>query len=207
MLSKQAQRTLLGAGRKELSRTTLRNNARTLATPAAKPPSPNDPFANGTNAYYAEEMYRVWREDPKAVHASWNAYFSGMDKGMPSHQAFTPPPSIVITEGGGLGPALYAPGGRDIDDHMKVFILVVGSWIGADASLVVRPNCSFVPTRFADTTSPTLTHSGSSTPTSAARRRLSSSSPTMASPSVTWRRRSRSVRVFCRASSRKSARP
>ncbi|KAG5221110.1 2-oxoglutarate dehydrogenase E1 component [Salix suchowensis] len=69
---------------------------RDMATPA-KPPSPNDPFANGTNAYYAEEMYRIWRQDPKAVHASWDVYFRGMDKGLSSPQAFQPPqlqPSI-----------------------------------------------------------------------------------------------------------------
>jgi hypothetical protein len=49
---------------------------RDLAT-AAVSSSPNDPFANGTNTYYAEEMCRHWRQDLSLVHASWNAYFSG----------------------------------------------------------------------------------------------------------------------------------
>ncbi len=31
---------------------------------ASQVPSPNDAFANGTNAYYADEMYRLWKQDP-----------------------------------------------------------------------------------------------------------------------------------------------
>jgi 2-oxoglutarate dehydrogenase E1 component len=124
MLSKQASKRLFAASRREVARAsgataTAPRAARTLAT-AAKPPSPNDPFANGTNAYYVEEMYRLWREDPKAVHASWDVYFSGMAKGLPSHQAFTPPPSIAPVEGVGATPALHAPGGGELDDHLKV---------------------------------------------------------------------------------------
>ena len=34
-------------------------------------------FVNGTNAAYVEDMYLSWMEDPKSVHASWNAYFKG----------------------------------------------------------------------------------------------------------------------------------
>ena len=92
--------------------------ARTFATAAA--PSPNDPFANGTNTYYVEEMYRLWRQDPKSVHASWDVYFTGMDKkGLTSPQAFQPPPSVVpIPEGG--APALHGAGGAELDDHLKV---------------------------------------------------------------------------------------
>ncbi|THH31472.1 hypothetical protein EUX98_g2722 [Antrodiella citrinella] len=95
---------------------------RTLATPAT-PPSPNDAFANGTNAYYAEEMYRHWRQDPASVHASWDAYFSGMDKGLPSAKAFQPPPNLVPYPAGGA-PALHAGGGAELDDHLKVQLLV-----------------------------------------------------------------------------------
>ncbi|KAI0920049.1 2-oxoglutarate dehydrogenase E1 component [Taiwanofungus camphoratus] len=95
---------------------------RSLATPAS-PPSPNDPFANGTNAYYVEEMYRHWRQDPKSVHVSWDAYFSGMDKGLPSAKAFQPPPNLVPTPADGA-PALFAAGGAELDDHLKVQLLV-----------------------------------------------------------------------------------
>ena len=90
---------------------------RSLAT--AVPPSPNDPFANGTNAYYVEEMYRHWRQDPKSVHVSWDAYFSGMEKGLPSQKAFQPPPNLVPAPADGA-PALHAGGGAELDDHLKV---------------------------------------------------------------------------------------
>ncbi|PSS06573.1 hypothetical protein PHLCEN_2v3631 [Hermanssonia centrifuga] len=104
---------------------------RTLATATpAKPPSTNDPFANGTNAYYVEEMYRLWRQDPKSVHVSWNVYFSGMDKkGLSSPQAFQPPPSIVPMPSGGA-PALHGAGGAELDDHLRVSVvsLCIISW-------------------------------------------------------------------------------
>lgn len=89
---------------------------RQFATPAT-PPSPNDLFANGTNAYYAEEMYRHWRQDPTSVHASWDVYFSGLDKGLPSSKAFSPPPSLFPAH---VGPALHIGGGAELDDHLKV---------------------------------------------------------------------------------------
>ncbi|KAG7445780.1 2-oxoglutarate dehydrogenase complex E1 component mitochondrial precursor [Guyanagaster necrorhizus] len=93
---------------------------RDYATPS---PSTNDPFANGTNSYYADEMYKHWRQDPKSVHASWDAYFSGMDKGLTSAQAFHPPPSLVAAPADGA-PALYAGGAAELDDHLKVQLLV-----------------------------------------------------------------------------------
>jgi 2-oxoglutarate dehydrogenase N-terminus len=91
---------------------------RDLATPTANPPSPNDPFANGTNAYYAEEMYRHWKHDPSSVHASWDAYFSGMDKGLPSFKAFQPPPTHLPSPADGA-PALHVGSGAELDDHLK----------------------------------------------------------------------------------------
>ncbi|KAI0801984.1 2-oxoglutarate dehydrogenase complex E1 component mitochondrial precursor [Irpex lacteus] len=98
---------------------------RALATTApAKPPSPNDPFANGTNTYYVEEMYRLWRQDPKSVHVSWDVYFTGMDKkGLSSPQAFQPPPSVVPIPAGGA-PSLHGSAGTELDDHLKVQLLV-----------------------------------------------------------------------------------
>jgi 2-oxoglutarate dehydrogenase E1 component len=86
---------------------------------AAAAPSPNDPFANGTNSYYADEMFRLWKQDPKSVHASWDVYFRGMEKGLPSHQAFQPPPSTLPVPSDGA-PALHAAGGGDLDVHLKV---------------------------------------------------------------------------------------
>jgi len=101
-----------------LPRTATTTFKRDAATAAAQPPSPNDPFANGTNAYYAEEMYKHWREDPKSVHVSWDVYFSGMDKGLSSAQAFQPPPRLNTVPVDGA-PALHSRGG-ELDDHLKV---------------------------------------------------------------------------------------
>jgi 2-oxoglutarate dehydrogenase E1 component len=93
---------------------------RDLAT-AAVAPSPNDPFANGTNTHYAEEMYRHWRQDPSSVHASWDAYFSGLEKGL-GPNAFQAPPKFLPTPADGA-PALHASGGAQLDDHLKVCLL------------------------------------------------------------------------------------
>jgi 2-oxoglutarate dehydrogenase E1 component len=90
---------------------------RDLATVATSP-SPNDPFANGTNTHYAEEMYRHWRQDPTSVHASWDAYFSGLEKGL-GPNAFQPPPKFLPAPADGA-PALHASGGAQLDDHLKV---------------------------------------------------------------------------------------
>ncbi|KXN84599.1 2-oxoglutarate dehydrogenase, mitochondrial [Leucoagaricus sp. SymC.cos] len=90
----------------------------------ARGPSSNDPFANGTNAYYADEMYRLWKQDPKTVHPSWDVYFSGLDKGLPSYQAFQPPPTTHLPPPADGAPALHAGGGAELDDHLKVQLLV-----------------------------------------------------------------------------------
>ncbi|KAJ4493227.1 oxoglutarate dehydrogenase [Lentinula lateritia] len=128
MLSKQALRNLPSRSKAAVVAARAQQSViprrRDLATPAANPPSPNDIFANGTNAYYAEEMYRHWRQDPSSVHASWDAYFKGLDKGLPSSVAFQPPPSLVAPPTDGA-PALHASaGGAELDDHLKVQLLV-----------------------------------------------------------------------------------
>lgn len=71
--------------------------------------------------YYIEEMYRLWKEDPESVHPSWNVYFSGLNKGLRSEDAFRPPPSVldlasISTEGNEISLA----SGSDTQDHMKV---------------------------------------------------------------------------------------
>ena len=100
--------------------------SRGLATPAAQPPSSNDPFATGTNTYYVEEMYRIWKGDPKAVHASWDVYFSGLDKGIRPQDAFQPPPSIQNLPSSGAEPSLHSLSGssKDLSDNLKVQLLV-----------------------------------------------------------------------------------
>lgn len=94
---------------------------RHLATATSAPSlSSTDIFANGTNAYYAEEMYRHWRQDPKSVHASWDAYFSGLERGMPSQQIFQPAPGTVIARPADGSPKLHGQAGQELNDHLKV---------------------------------------------------------------------------------------
>lgn len=121
MLSRQALRRLPSrwpGTKPRRSILALSLHHRDLATPA-QPPSPNDLFANGTNAYYVEEMYRHWRQDPKSVHVSWDVYFSGLDKGLPSPQAFQPVPRHLPSPADG-SPAIHIGGGGELLDHLKV---------------------------------------------------------------------------------------
>lgn len=103
----------------QLSRVCLspsRITPRTLPRPYA---SVATTFENGTNAYYADEMYKAWRQDPSSVHASWQAYFSGLDKGLPSDQAFRPPPSLEVMPAL-VGESIQVQGDQDLSDHLKV---------------------------------------------------------------------------------------
>ena len=100
-------------------RTILAHPRRKFAVAATRAPSTNDLFANGTNAYYADEMYRLWKQDPKSVHSSWNVYFTGLDKGLTSAQSFQSPPSHLPHPADGA-PALHVGQGAELDDHLKV---------------------------------------------------------------------------------------
>lgn len=115
MLSRQVVRRFPATCR--ASKSLLARSIRPLATAA---PSPNDAFANGTNAYYADQMYRHWRHDPASVHASWQAYFSGLENGIASPQAFTSPPSSFLPHPTDGAPALHPNGGAELDVHLKV---------------------------------------------------------------------------------------
>lgn len=118
---RKALSSLPRASRSTLTSRNIAGARRCLATPAAQPPSPNDIFANGNNAYYAEEMYKKWSQDPSAVHASWDAYFRGLEKGLPSSQAFQPPPVFHADAAGGV-PSFHISGSNDLTDHLKVSI-------------------------------------------------------------------------------------
>ena len=149
MLSRQLRSLALGRWAQHASRSPL-VLYRHLATPAT-PLSPNDPFANGTNAYYAEEMYRHWRQDPNSVHASWNVYFSGLDKGLPSSKAFSPPPSLLPAPADGA-PALHSNGGAELDDHLKVsgmlrFVIHLLTYITTGATTCSSISSSRTPCR------------------------------------------------------------
>lgn len=80
----------------------------------------NAAFLRGDSRYYAEEMYKLWKEDPNSVHPSWNVYFSGMSRGIRSEDAFRPPPNLVDT--GAMESAPQTSTSRDMsgnEDHQK----------------------------------------------------------------------------------------
>jgi len=86
-----------------------------------------DTFMTGTSIGYIEKMYDSWKEDPKSVHVSWNAYFTNLAKGI--SPAFVQPPTLGMAPGS-LS-SFTAPTGlttgasaKDIEDHMKVFQLI-----------------------------------------------------------------------------------
>ncbi|KIJ67496.1 hypothetical protein HYDPIDRAFT_108286 [Hydnomerulius pinastri MD-312] len=94
---------------------------RALATPA--PASFDGSFVTGESSYYAEEMYKHWRQDPKSVHDSWNAYFLAMERAPPRTKPSQSSPSLVATPTDGA-PALYGNGNTELGDHLKVQLLV-----------------------------------------------------------------------------------
>ncbi|KAI8447835.1 thiamine diphosphate-binding protein [Phakopsora pachyrhizi] len=107
-------------------------NNRPLATHSSaddalrKAPSPSDAFVNSNNSYYIEEMYRLWKKDQSSVHQSWNIYFSGLDKGLPSERAFQPPPGLVSmpNPAGDVGLIALSGSGGQLEEHMKIQLLV-----------------------------------------------------------------------------------
>ncbi|KIK98580.1 hypothetical protein PAXRUDRAFT_133929 [Paxillus rubicundulus Ve08.2h10] len=92
---------------------------RALATPA----SPSSQFADGANAYYAEEMYKHWTQDPKSVHESWNVYFTAMENGPLRAKPAQSSVGLVVPVTYGAA-ALYASGNAELGDHLKVQLLV-----------------------------------------------------------------------------------
>ncbi|KAF2642696.1 2-oxoglutarate dehydrogenase E1 component mitochondrial precursor [Massarina eburnea CBS 473.64] len=122
------------ASRRPLALATQRQQRRRYARAAEdtdKGVDPNDSFLQGNTANYVDEMYLQWKRDPSSVHVSWQVYFRNMESGdMPVSQAFQPPPTIMPTPHGGLGPD-FKPGlgmhvgeGSDVMNHLKVQLLV-----------------------------------------------------------------------------------
>ena len=91
-------------------------------------------------------MYRYWKEDPKSVHVSWAAYFSGLDKGLPSSSAYTPPPGFIGAASSVPVPAAGSPkmdvkDGGEVTDYLKVRCAdLLDSRIRSD-EVVLRFNC------------------------------------------------------------------
>ncbi len=97
--------------------------ARWQASPApakASQPSGNDKFVNSNNAYYIEEMHRLWKQDPSSVHPSWNVYFSGLKSGLRSQDAVQPPPNLMSMGMEAAPVSMEGSAASSVDDHLKV---------------------------------------------------------------------------------------
>lgn len=96
------------------------------------PPSVNDGFLHGNAANYIEEMYEAWLKDPSSVHLSWQVYFRNMANGVPSGNAYTPPPTIMPSDSARMpelpaGVTLQANmsgSSKQVIEHMKIQLLV-----------------------------------------------------------------------------------
>ena len=84
------------------------------------PPSPSLPFSQP--------------QDPQSVHVSWQTYFKGLDNGLPSSAAYTPPPAyragLDVAVGShpvdaAPGMSMAGAGGSEVTDHLKVSVVVV----------------------------------------------------------------------------------
>ena len=85
----------------------------------------NESFINGSSIAYVERMYEAWKEDPKCVHVSWQAYFSNVAKGVTP--AFIPPPSLggsVSFTAPAKGELPVAASAKDLEDHIKIYQLI-----------------------------------------------------------------------------------
>ena len=72
----------------------LNNNLNSFSTKKFSNNLSNDSFINGTSGIYVERMFENWKKDPTSVHASWDIYFSNVNQGMNSTDAFQSPPII-----------------------------------------------------------------------------------------------------------------
>lgn len=96
---------------------------------SSSPPSVNDGFLHGNAANYIEEMYEAWLKDPSSVHLSWQVYFKNMANGVPSGDAYTPPPTIMPSDSARLpelpaGVATMGESSKKVIEHMKIQLLV-----------------------------------------------------------------------------------
>lgn len=53
-----------------------------------------EPFLNGNSSIYVEEMYLAWKQDPKLVHKSWDAFFRASAAGLEPGFAYQAPPNL-----------------------------------------------------------------------------------------------------------------
>lgn len=68
------------------------------ATRLLNKPGNDVSFATGSNSIYFDQMYERWRKDPASVHASFQAYFENVDKGVAN--PYQAPPTLGQRHGG-----------------------------------------------------------------------------------------------------------
>lgn len=93
-----------------------------------------DNFLNGANGVYIDKMYSAWRNDPSSVHASWNAYFSGVDQGLDVSEIYQPAPTLTKNIQKGSQPNEYGVNKKsfeeksenikNLEDTNKVILLI-----------------------------------------------------------------------------------
>jgi len=66
------------------------NKSKTLGKPMGSMQADN--FATGASAVYIDQLHDQWKEDPSSVHASWKAYFAGVESG--SEKPYQAPPNL-----------------------------------------------------------------------------------------------------------------
>jgi 2-oxoglutarate dehydrogenase E1 component len=54
-----------------------------------------DSFMNGVSSLYIEQMFKLWKDDKKSVHNSWDQYFTNLQNGVDYNQAYQAPPNLV----------------------------------------------------------------------------------------------------------------
>ena len=54
-----------------------------------------DSFMNGSSSLYVEQMFKLWKEDKKSVHSSWDSYFTNIENGVDPALAYQAPPNLV----------------------------------------------------------------------------------------------------------------
>lgn len=84
--------------------------------------SSTESFMNGNSVGYIERMYDEWKQDPKKVHVSWDAYFTNLAKGV--SPAFVCPPTLGGPVTGTLPAASTGASLKNIEEHLKILKLV-----------------------------------------------------------------------------------
>ncbi|XP_051897428.1 2-oxoglutarate dehydrogenase-like, mitochondrial isoform X1 [Pristis pectinata] len=102
------------------------NNAAVFQRRLSSVPGTSEPFINGSNSNYIEEMYYAWLENPKSVHKSWDAFFQNSDMIAPGTLSDSPSPT------GSLQSLVHSQGKMQastkaeklIEDHLAVQSLI-----------------------------------------------------------------------------------